>query len=464
MTNGFEPKQKNPGDLILSADWNAAMGEIDRLGNTLKDIKQKATSFQGPLTIAEALNVKGNVGIGTDTPTAKLEVKGNLKLELGEAVNEFSSDITLADNSNQAVPTQLAVKTYVEHQVQGVKASARESFETKKLQVSETLTVEGATQLNGSLQLGQGVQVAQFSDTIGQSRESSLVVVPTQLAVKNYVDNKVQGLDDSLKAYIIKLLYEPKLYDIKIESFKLAQGVILEMAYIPGGMFLMGSPISEFRRSDDEGPQHLVNVSGFWMGQFPVTQQQWQAVADYNKVKATLQPKPSYFKGDNLPVEKVSWNDCQEFCARLNKKFKGQLQGRKFRLPSEAEWEYACRAGTTTRYYYGDDESKLGEYAWYSGNSDSKTHPAVKEKTPNNWELYDMIGNVWEWCEDTWHDNYDGAPVDGIPWIDNYKSYRLLRGGSWYRNPKDCSCANRYGKNPGDSSRKFDLGFRVVCS
>ncbi|NEO01745.1 MAG: SUMF1/EgtB/PvdO family nonheme iron enzyme, partial [Moorea sp. SIO3I7] len=275
MTNGFEPKQKNPGDLILSADWNAAMGEIDRLGNTLKDIKQKATSFQGPLTIAEALNVKGNVGIGTDTPTAKLEVKGNLKLELGEAVNEFSSDITLADNSNQAVPTQLAVKTYVEHQVQGVKASARESFETKKLQVSETLTVEGATQLNGSLQLGQGVQVAQFSDTIGQSRESSLVVVPTQLAVKNYVDNKVQGLDDSLKAYIIKLLYEPKLYDIKIESFKLAQGVILEMAYIPGGMFLMGSPISEFRRSDDEGPQHLVNVSGFWMGQFPVTQQQW---------------------------------------------------------------------------------------------------------------------------------------------------------------------------------------------
>ncbi|NEO19209.1 formylglycine-generating enzyme family protein [Moorena sp. SIO4A5] len=461
MTNGFEPKQKNPGDLILSADWNAAMGEIDRLGNTLKDIKQKATSFQGPLTIAEALNVKGNVGIGTDTPTAKLEVKGNLKLELGEAVNEFSSDITLADNSNQAVPTQLAVKTYVEHQVQGVKASARESFETKKLQVSETLTVEGATQLNGSLQLGQGVQVAQFSETIGQSRESSLVVVPTQLAVKNYVDNKVQGLDDSLKAYIIKLLYEPKLYDIKIESFKLAQGVILEMAYIPGGMFLMGSPISEFRRSDDEGPQHLVNVSGFWMGQFPVTQQQWQAVLGNPKLKIEDDPKNlSNFKGDKLPVDNVSWHDCQKFCERLNQKFQGPLQGRKFRLPSEAEWEYACRAGTTTRYYFGDNESELGEYAWYNRNSDHKTHP-VGQKNPNNWKLYDMMGNVREWCEDTWHGNYYGAPVDGSARIDNNNN-RLLRGGSWNGNSRYCRCTYRLSSST--SSRKHNHGFRVVYS
>ncbi|NEP30631.1 formylglycine-generating enzyme family protein [Moorena sp. SIO3B2] len=426
MTNGFEPKDKNPGDLILSADWNAAMDEIDRLGKTLENIEKKATTFQGPLTIAEALNVKGNVGIGTETPTAKLEVKGDLKLQLGEAVNEFSSDITLADNSNQAVPTELAVKTYVDNQVEGL----QESLTTKKLQVTE------------SLKLGNEVEVVQFSETISPSRDSSLVVVPTEQAIITYIKSTL------IELHIIK------------DIFDLGEGGLLEMLPIPAGSFLMGSPTSDNMSSDSERPQHQVNVKEFWMGQFPVTQVQWQAVAGYKQVDTSLNSTPSHFKGDNLPVEQVSWYDAQEFCARLNVKFKSQLQGRKFRLPSEAEWEYACRAGTTTRYYYGEDQSILGNYAWY-GNSDSKTHP-VGQKIPNNWKLYDMMGNVFEWCEDTWHGNYDDAPVDGsASVVDNMNDY-MARGGSWIITSIFCRCAHRVYGSPDNRNNNF--GFRVVCS
>ncbi|NEO02117.1 MAG: formylglycine-generating enzyme family protein, partial [Moorea sp. SIO3I7] len=393
----------------------------------------KATSFHGPLTIAEALNVKGNVGIGTDNPTAKLEVKGDLKLEFGEAVNEFSSDITLADNSNQAVPTQLAVKNYVDNQVKGL----QESFTTKKLEVTE------------SLKLGNGVEVAQFSETISPSRDSSLVVVPTEQAIITYIKSTLEKFG---------------LFDIEeIETFELATGVSLKLVHIPAGSFLMGSQSSDNMSSDNERPQHQVSVKQFWMGQFPVTQQQWQAVLGDPKLKIEDDPKnPSHFKGDNLPVEKVSWHEAKEFCERLNQKFQGQLQGRKFRLPSEAEWEYACRAGTTTRYYYGDEDSILEQYAWYDGNSDSKTHP-VGQKIPNNWKLYDMMGNVWEWCEDTWHGNYDDAPVDGSAWLfDDNNDYRLLRSGSMIGSPRYCRCAFRGNSSP--SLRANDAGFRVVCS
>ncbi|NEP30378.1 formylglycine-generating enzyme family protein [Moorena sp. SIO3B2] len=432
MTNGFEPKQKKAGDLILSAEWNAAMDEIDRLGKTLQDIPKSTKSFQGPLTIAEALKVKGNVEIGTDNSTAKLEVKGNLKLQLGEAVNEFSSDITLADNSNQAVPTELAVKTYVDKQVQGL----QESLTTKKLQVTE------------SLKLGNEVEVAQFSNTIDPSRESPLVVVPTEQAIITYI-----------KSTLIQFHLIP-------EIFNLGKGGLLEMQPIPAGSFLMGSPDSEpDAGATHEGPQHQVNVKQFWMGKFPVTQQQWQAVlGDPNKTIKEDSQNPSHFKGAQLPVEMVSWKDAKKFCTALNAKLKGQLKGRKFRLPSEAEWEYACRAGPTTRFYYGDDQSILGNYAWYNGNSDRQTHP-VGQKIPNNWKLYDMIGNVWEWCEDTWHNNYEGAPIDGSAWddkSDNNNDYRLLRGGSWHYNSRYCRCAYRNDNSPAYGSN--DLGFRVVCS
>jgi formylglycine-generating enzyme required for sulfatase activity len=220
----------------------------------------------------------------------------------------------------------------------------------------------------------------------------------------------------------------------------------LEMVKIPAGSFLMGSADNDEGADDDEKPQHQVNLQEFYLGKFPVTQEQYQAIMGNN---------PSDFRDNpKNPVESVSWDDAQEFCQKLSEKI-----GKKYRLPSEAEWEYACRAGTQTRYYFGDDEKLLGEYAWYIENSDSKTHP-VGQKKPNNWGLYDMSGNVWEWCEDGWHENYQKAPTDGTAWNNNHSQtkVRVIRGGSWVNYPRICRSAYRIT----NGYRGFNLGFRVV--
>ncbi|MBD2497232.1 caspase, EACC1-associated type [Nostoc sp. FACHB-280] len=243
----------------------------------------------------------------------------------------------------------------------------------------------------------------------------------------------------------------------------LGNGVILEMVSIPGGTFLMGSPESEEGRYDSESPQHNVTVPPFFMGKFPVTQGQWQAVAALDKVNIDLHLNPSNFKGANRPVECVSWDDAVEFCARLSNK-----TGKIYRLPSEAEWEYACRAGTTTPFYFG--ETITTELANYDGNYTYGSAPKgeYREQTtevgkfpPNAFGLYDMCGNVWEWCQDEWHENYNNAPTDGSAWLSNNNNYdRLLRGGSWGIYSRICRSANRFGSEYDDWD---DLaGFRVV--
>ncbi|MGD1865143.1 MAG: SUMF1/EgtB/PvdO family nonheme iron enzyme [Phormidesmis sp.] len=256
----------------------------------------------------------------------------------------------------------------------------------------------------------------------------------------------------------------------------LGNGVTLEMVQIPAGTFLMGSPDDEKGRYDREGPQHQVTVSTFLMGKFAVTQAQWRSVAAQPKVNRDLDPDPSSFKGANLPVEKVSWADAVEFCDRLNRFVENRLScetGKSYRLPSEAEWEYACRAGTETPFHYG--ETITPDLANYDGN-----HPygaglkgLYRQQTtdvgsfpPNAFGLYDMHGNVWEWCADHWHDNYKGffkkAPADGSACVTGNKdSWRLLRGGSWYLNPRNCRSACRGSNAPGD--RNNNIGFRVVC-
>ncbi|MFN6209276.1 MAG: SUMF1/EgtB/PvdO family nonheme iron enzyme [Microcystis sp.] len=230
--------------------------------------------------------------------------------------------------------------------------------------------------------------------------------------------------------------------------------VTLEMVSLPAGQFLMGSPDSDPDAWDAEKPPHQVKVNSFAIGKYPVTQAQYEAVMGKN---------PSHFKNNswlknNLqnPVEQVSWNDAQAFCQKLS-----QITGKTYRLPTEAEWEYACRAGTTTRYYFGDDASQLGDYAWYDGNSQKTTHP-VGQKRPNAWGLYDMIGNVWEWCEDNWHDNYIGAPKDGSAWLTNDNDYPIVRGGCWYNGPDGCRSAYRF-LNPRRDGLSNSYGFRVVC-
>jgi formylglycine-generating enzyme required for sulfatase activity len=217
------------------------------------------------------------------------------------------------------------------------------------------------------------------------------------------------------------------------------------MVSLPAGKFLMGSS-----ESDSEKPPHQVKVNSFAIGKYPITQAQYQAVMGNN---------PSYFKNNpQNPVEQVSWNDAQAFCQKLS-----QITGKTYRLPTEAEWEYACRAGTTTRYYFGDNDNQLGNYAWYYGNSNDTTHP-VGQKKPNGWGIYDMSGNVWEWCEDNWHDSYAGAPNDGTAWIDNdnrSQSRKCLRGGSWINYPDSCRSANRVRNYPVNHGSHY--GFRVAC-
>jgi formylglycine-generating enzyme required for sulfatase activity/uncharacterized caspase-like protein len=248
---------------------------------------------------------------------------------------------------------------------------------------------------------------------------------------------------------------------------ELGNGVQLEMMSIPGGSFQMGSPDGE-GDDDDERPQHSVTVKPFLMGKYAVTQAQWKTVAGFPKVERDLEPDPSNFKGDNRPVECVTWHDAIEFCARLSQK-----TGREYRLPSEAEWEYACRAGTTTPFHFG--ETITPDLVNYNGNYTYASAPKGKyrEQTtevgsfpPNAFGLYDMHGNVWEWCLDYWHDNYGGlfrkAPIDGNAWISGGDSNRrLLRGGSWNDGPWYCRSAPRSGPNPG--TRYDHVGFRVVC-
>lgn len=233
----------------------------------------------------------------------------------------------------------------------------------------------------------------------------------------------------------------------------LGNGVVLDMLAIPGGKFLMGSPENEPGRHDSESPQHQVSVKPFFMGKFPVTQAQWQAVAGFAKVKIDLNPKPSHFKGANRPVESVSWDEAVEFCARLSQK-----TGRIYRLPSEAEWEYACRAGTTTPYYFGETITK--DLANYDNNYQQTTD--VGKFPANLFGLFDMCGNTWEWCQDKWHKNYENTPTDGSAWLGANNQYRLLRGGSWRSLPRYCRCASRSRGVP--DNRGYGLGFRVVCS
>jgi len=223
----------------------------------------------------------------------------------------------------------------------------------------------------------------------------------------------------------------------------------MEFVLIPAGEYMMGSPSTEADRYDNEGPLHQVTIGkAFYMGSYEVTQAQWRAVMGSN---------PSNFKGDDLPVEEVSWDDVQEFIKKLNAKESTD----KYRLPSEAEWEYACRTGTTTRYSFGDSDSNLGEYAWYSDNSGGQTHP-VGQKKPNPWGLYDMHGNVWEWVQDVSHRSYDGAPTDGSAWAGSGSDH-VLRGGSWGSYARDCRSSVRYYYYYYDRDhRGNNLGFRLV--
>jgi formylglycine-generating enzyme required for sulfatase activity len=236
-------------------------------------------------------------------------------------------------------------------------------------------------------------------------------------------------------------------------SIDLGSDTRLEMLLIPGGAFQMGSPIHS--GESDERPQHLVTIKPFMMGNFLITQGQWKVVL--------RKLPPCRFKGDNLPVERVSWMDAQKFCRRLSEK-----AGHEFRLPSETQWEYACRAGTNTPFSFG--ETLTVEVANFNGEhtfgkeprgyyrhvtNDAGTFP------PNAFGLYDMHGNLWEWCADNWLDDYFSSPRDDSSYQDRHSVYRVARGGSWHEPPALCRSASRL-KVLQTEADEF-MGFRVGC-
>ena len=267
-------------------------------------------------------------------------------------------------------------------------------------------------------------------------------------------------------------------------SEDLGEGVLLELAKIPTGTFWMSSPVGEEGRDwyqnfnaslvNVESPQHQVTVPSFWMGKYPVTQAQWQRVASFPQVERELNPAPAYFKGANRPVEQVSWWEAIEFCARLSRHTRQD-----YRLPSEAEWEYACRAGTSTPFNFGETiTTDLANYRgtdWtfrektYSGSYSLGPHGIYRKETtevgrfsPNGCGLHDMHGNVWEWCLDHWHNDYQGAPTDGSAWLsENDNDYHVIRGGSWYDLPWYCRSAYRDFNNP--HTRYYYFGLRLSC-
>ena len=253
---------------------------------------------------------------------------------------------------------------------------------------------------------------------------------------------------------------QPKEAKAFVEN--LGNGAMLEMVAIPGGSFQMGSLATEKDRYDDESPQHPVSVSAFLMGRYVVTQAQYEAITGKNL---------SNFKGAKRPVEEVSWNEAQEFCKKLSQK-----TGRKYRLPSEAEWEYACRAGTTTPFHFGETittdlanyqgtDSIFGTTGNYGEGPKGKYRAQTTEVgifPPNAFGLCDMHGNVWEWCEDVYHTTYEGAPMDGSAWnVGGESGRRVLRGGSWFNSPRYCRSAARVSNDAG--VRDVNYGFRVVC-
>jgi len=261
------------------------------------------------------------------------------------------------------------------------------------------------------------------------------------------------------------LIFKPETKTARYFTEQLSDDVGLDMIWVPGGEFGMGSADDDAEGYDHERPQHRVTVPSFFMGRYPVTQTQWRAVAAMPRQKQEIDPDPAYYKGSTRPIESVSWYDAVEFCDRLS-----QHSGRTYRLPSEAEWEYACRAHTTTPFYFG---TKLTSDLANFDNSEEEGVAGTREGTTpidtfsyaNGFGLSDMHGNVLEWCLDHYHDSYEGAPNDGSAWIDaeaEEDKSRVFRGGSWSNNPRHCRSANRNQLIPREAD--FAFGFRVVCS
>jgi formylglycine-generating enzyme required for sulfatase activity len=296
------------------------------------------------------------------------------------------------------------------------------------------------------------------------SVSTSVPATTIQVSAPNIIEKNVLKIETveftttKIKKADAEYVLENTQKTCQIATFKLGEEIILEMVKIPAGEYMMGAKPDENGSSQDEYPQHRVTIAKpFYIGKYPITQAQYKVIIEKN---------PSNFKGLNRPVERVSWDMAQAFCRKLSERM-----GNKFHLPSEAQWEYAGRAGTTTPFCFG--ETLTDQLANYDATSTYTHVPkgVYRQQTtdvgsfpPNAFGLYDIHGNVWEWCEDTYHPNYQSSPTDGSAWItedEKYSRGRTLRGGAWNSNPNSCRMANRL--NLYYLNINFNIGFRVIC-
>jgi len=393
---------------------------------------------------------------------------------LGRSMKSFEAfllpefvDELLLDGGNQA--EMLPFASVTSEVLEGLGGKYADLAEQLKRVPVESIEVTEATVLLPPL-LDFEFDVAEFVETeeVASVSARPLQQVPHEFEVATIeVQTKQEQQEQQeLEPPNIVIRREAKQDWQYVES--LAEDLTLELVKIPAGNFVMGSSENELESYGDERPQQEVTVSEFYMGKYPVTQMQWRFVANLPEVEGSLDPNPSNFKGDNLPVERVSWLNAVEFCTRLS-----QHTGREYRLPSEAEWEYACRAGTTTPFHFGETiSSKVANYNATSAYGRGSTGEYRRQTTPvgsfqvaNNFGLYDMHGNVREWCQDYWHGSYGKAPVDKSAWIDSNASksaQNLLRGGSWGLNPHGCRSASRLSIDA--SNRINSVGLRLVFS
>ncbi|NEO47926.1 MAG: formylglycine-generating enzyme family protein [Moorea sp. SIO4A3] len=400
---------------------------------------------QAEKQIATALQGLVNRGKNGQAELARLQ---RLIQEFRPQLSQYDSLMTFAESLGIWLKGQIPPDAGQSYGVHGVNLSLNQVTQLEGFPPLQTFECEVVT-----IGLGAGTEIElepfDFQVATIELKPTGRLRTETELTVKRR-QQKADGFTEDL-----------------------GNGVDLEMVAIPSGSFLMGSPETEKGHRDRESPQHQVTVKSFFMGKYPVTQAQWQAVAALPQVNRELKPNPSRFKGEDRPVERVCWYDAVEFCTRLCQK-----TGRQYRLPSEAEWEYACRAGTTTPFHFGETITTNlanydGRYSYGSGSkgkSAQKTTPVGSFAVANQFGLYDMHGNVWEWCADHWHDNYEGAPTNGSVWQDehdnandNDNKRRLLRGGCWDNVPVFCRSGSRFSSDPALGHSGSYIGFRVVC-
>jgi formylglycine-generating enzyme required for sulfatase activity len=283
-------------------------------------------------------------------------------------------------------------------------------------------------------------EAARQAEAQKRAKFSSLVTVGKSAVERQDRESAIGKLREALRLYPGDP--EAKALLAKAEKMPFTDPATgMEFVLVPGGCYRMGDTFGD--GSSDEKPVHEVCIDDFYMGKYEVTQGQYQAITGSN---------PSHFKGSDRPVEKVSWNDARDYIRKLN-----QRSGKTYRLPTEAEWEYAARSGGRSEKYAGGDS--VDAVAWHSGNSGSQTHP-VGQKRPNGLGLFDMSGNVWEWCRDWYESGYYGKSPKDNPQGPSGGSYRVNRGGGWYYGPGDVRSANRCRDSP--DARNGNLGFRLA--